>query len=218
LPLVLKQVDGLFVTIESCCSLDGAVHISELVLYEEVLQTDSKDLVEFNKHTGTEQRKLLGLVQQHFAQPIFISEQEARALYRLYKDPRVRLKNRDASLVVAACHLSVNGERVVVLSADPDFDVPVTWLMRQGTVVLEERVFNTASILSRKYLNFMRRLHDCCQVPSETYRALGDAYIDGQLVRLSNLKRKDTHRRIVGDLRQIQGVHTKALLFKCPLA
>lgn len=219
LPHVSEELDSCLKTIEGCCSLDGALHVSDLVFYEEVLDVESKGLIELKKYSSTQRRQILQVLQEHFPQPRVTSEHEIQALCSLFNDPSIRPLDRDASLIVVACQLAMNEKPVIVLTSDPDFTVPLNLLMRQGSVTLGGGTFSTSWIMHRHYFHFIRRLHECCNLSSEVYRVLGDTYLDTQLLRLEgDLKKKTVGRRILSEVRQLLTIHTKAIQYKCTVA
>ncbi len=218
LPRILEELDSYLRTIEGCCSLDGALHISDLVFYEEVLEVDSKELIELKKYNSAQRGQILQVLREHFPQPRVVSLQEIQSLRALFPNPEIRPHDRDASLMVVACHLAVNERPVVVLTSDPDFTTPIKVLMRQGSVTLgEECTFPTSQIMYRHYFHFMRCLHDCCNLPSERYEVLGNTYIAAQLQRLPSL-RKDVMRRVISEVQEVQAIHVKAVQYKCVTA
>lgn len=222
LPHILSQLDSLLGSIRGCCSLDGSLYISDQVFNEVSLddrqEINRKGLIELRKYNNAQRRQMLQVLQSHFPQPRVVPDQEIQALRGLFHNPEVRPHDRDASLIAVACHLAANGEPVVVLTSDPDFTIPLSWLIRQGSVILGEGdSLPTSRIIHRHYFNFVRRWHDCCNLPSEAYEILGNTYFSAQLQRLPNL-RTGVMRRIVGELRELQAIHTKAVQYKCALA
>lgn len=215
LPRILEELDRFLKGIENSCSLDGALHISDLVFYEEVLEVDNKELLELNKYSRVERGQILQVLREHLPQPRVVSPQEIQSLRALF-NPRIRPDDRDASLIVVACHLAANAEPVVVLTSDPDFTDPVKSLVRRRSVTLGRFTFPTNQIMHRHYFSFMRKFHDCCNLPSEIYEVLGNTYLGAQLQRLPNL-RKDVMKRVVGELQELQIIHAKAVQYKCAM-
>lgn len=218
LPRILEELDSYLKTIEGCCSLDGALHISDLVFYEEVLDVDSKKLIELKKYNSVQREQILRVLREHFPQPRIVSRQEIQSLCGLFPNPEICPHDRDASLIVVACDLAASGQPTIVLTSDPDFIAPIRWLMQQGVVTLGEGcVFSTDQIMDRRYFHFVRCLHDCCNLPTARYEALGNTYIAAQLQRLPDL-RKDVMSRNISELQKVQLLHTKAVQHKCAIA
>ncbi len=220
LPRVLRELDSYLATIKNFCSTDGSIHISDQVFNEVSLEDRSeiirKGLVELQNYSRQERRQIHQILLSHFSEQMIISEDEIQALRNLFNDPNVRPQNRDASLIATACHLASNGGRVIVVTGDPDFIHPLNLLMRKGSVTFGDGCsFPTNQIIYRHYFNFVRRLHDCCNMASEIYNDIGNSYINAQLQRLPALRRHDVMSRIVGDLKELIAVHTKALGYKC---
>lgn len=219
LPCILEELDRYLETIKRCCSLDGTLHISDQV-FGEVSLNDRREIVrmglkELIKYNSSERRQILQVLRRHFPQPPVASEHEIRALRELCLNPDVRLHDRDASLMVVAFHLAGNGESVVVVTSDPDFVKPIRWLVRQGVVTLEEGyAIPTERILNRHYFNFLRRLHDCCNLGTDVYNTLAETYFNAQVERATRLRRDDVFQRVMGELQEIWKVHSVSLQYK----
>lgn len=218
LPRILEELDSYLRTIEGCCSLDGALHVSDLVFYEEVLEVDRKELIELKKYNSAQRGQILQVLREHFPQPRVVSQQEIQSLCALFPNPEICPHDKDASLIVVACDLATSGQPTIVLTSDPDFIAPIRWLMQQGVVTLgTEHTFPTNQIMDRHYFHFVRCLHDCCNLPTARYEALGNTYIAAQLQRLPNLK-KNVMRRVISEVQEVQAIHVKAVQYKCTIA
>ena len=194
---VLDELAHHLSIIRDCCSLDGNLHISNRVLYEEVLVVDprAKDLAQLKSYRNGERARILRVVCNHFPQPSIVPDREIQALRSQFTNPNIRPEDRDASLMIVACHLATSGQPTIVLTNDPDFVDPIKLLMHQGSVGLGEETFPTNLIIYRDYSKFLLRLHDCCGLPTTRYKPLAIAYLLALYKRSPNLERQEVRRR-----------------------
>ena len=219
LPYILEDLDGYLDTVKRSCGLDGNLHISEPVFGEVSLdnrrEIERKDLSQLRKYSNAQRRQMLRVLQNHFPEPRVTSDDEVRAVCNLFSDAATRPFDRDASLIVTALHLAANEDPVVVITSDPDFTTPLNLLMESGTVTLGGgRSYPTSRIMGRHYFHFIRRLHDCCNLPSDVYEVLGNTYILAQVQRLPTL-RTAVAKRVTTELQELLGIHTTAVQYKC---
>lgn len=118
-----------------------------------------------------------------------------------------------------ACELSADGDPVVIVTSDPDLFTAVCRLVQRDSVRVSGMVdLPTKQIMCRDYFNFVRRLHDCCNLVSGAYEMLGNTYILSQIEWMPRLRRQATSRRVRTELRQVLAIHTKTLQHKCATA
>ena len=223
LPHILGELDDYLKTIRACCSLDGDIHISERVFNEVSLHDrhdlHRKGLERLRRFTDRQRGEMREVLSAHLGQPTVVSQAHIVALQGHFGDPAVRPHDRDGSLIVLACELSAAGDPVVIVTSDPDLFTAVGRLVQTDSVRLAGRVdLPTGQIMCRDYFNFVRRLHDCCNLESGAYEVLGNTYIISQIERIPTLRRQGTTRRVRTELRQVLAIHTKALQHKCETA
>jgi hypothetical protein len=223
LPHIIAELDDCLKTVRSCCSLDGEIHISERVFNEVSLHDRSdlerKGLERLRGFTGRQRGTMRELLSAHLGLPTVVSQADVDALRGGFRDRTVRPHDADGSLIVLACQLSAEGNPVVIVTSDPDLFAAVGQLVESDYVRLAGSVdLPTGQVRCRHYFNFVRRLHDCCNLASEVYEVVGNSYIISQMERMPSLRRQATTRRVRTELRQVLAVHTTALQHKCAVA
>ncbi len=219
LPHVLSELDSCLSTIRHFCGTDESIYVSDRVFDEGSLGDRGalarKGLDELKRYSNQERGQMHQILLSHFPEPMIIPEVEIVALRKLFDDPNVRPQDRDASLIVAACHLASNGERVIVVTSDPDFIRPLNILMAKGSVTFGDGCsFSTERIIYRPYFNFVLCLHDCCNMTSEVYTDIGITYLSAIIRRLAQLRRQDIKSSNERNLIDMLAIHTKSVQYK----
>ena len=219
LPHIIATLDRLLGTFERCCSLDGELHISNMV-FDELALADRKEinrmgLTKLKKFSNAERVQMLQVLRQHFPQPQVVSEMEVHVMRGYFQNQSVRPKDRDAALMVVVCRLATAGNPTLALSDDPDFKEPVFWLMQQESLRIgDELRFSPNRIMHRDYPGFIRRLHDCCLLSPADYGALAAAYHASLVVRLPGLKKQVVAKRDSDKLVRLFAIHTESVRLK----
>lgn len=222
LPHILEELDTYLETIKSCCSLDGTLHISDQV-FDEVSLDDRREivrkgLIQLKKYNEAERRQMLQVLRDHFPRPSVVPEREIQELCDLYPNLDIRPHDRDASLIVVACHLAARGQNTVVLTSDPDFIEPIKRLMHQGPVILGGETFPTNKIIYRDYFRFLLRLHDGCSLPTARYEPLATAYYAALVTRLPKLEKQEVINRDRKTLMEVWKIHSESIRLKAARA
>lgn len=213
---IIDELDINLRIIENCCCVDGVLHISDRMLHDEVLAVDprSQNLVELSKYNEVERRSILRVLRNHFIEPTIVQENEVNDLRGIFHNPNDRPDDIDATLIVAACHLSIGNRRTLILTSDPDFSKPVRSLMHRGTVILGENELPTESLINMDYFSFIQRLHDCCCLPTDRYKPLAEIFHAALVIRLPKIRRSAVEKRDTQRLLKVWAIHTESILRK----
>ena len=185
------------------CSSDNKLQTSELVINEMDAHRISGSACPLDRsqsvYTQHELQELVLLIQNCFYTPVITINQEILELQSLLRRYGADLKDRDTSLIVAACKITRQGVPTTIVTADNHFIEPWEILSQLKSIQLQGVLYSTEELMLRTYSAFMTQSHDCCNCSSDIYRPLFNAWF----TRVFNLASYGTHRRsqqLVGEM------------------
>lgn len=204
LPNVKASFKSNLELIKRCSSSsNGKLQASEPVLNELDADRISESACPLDRsrsvYTQHELQELVLLIQNCFCTPVITINQEILELQSLLRSYGVHLKDRDTSLIVAACKITQQGVPTIIVTADPHFIEPWEILSQLKSIQLQGVLYSTEELMLRTYSAFMTQSHDCCNCSSDIYRPLFNAWF----TRVFNLVSYGTRRRsqqLVGEM------------------
>lgn len=168
------------------CTLDGKLYTSESILHEELdivrASTSIKKWLRGSPFGRLHEnhRRAIQQVLREYLIPIPVTD-EVKKSFRLRFNESIRPKDRDATLLVAACELADSGARTLVVAHNHDYEGPVAKLRHNGEILLVGgRVLSTTTLERWTYENFLLVLNDSCCIDQGRCKALGYGFITPQ--------------------------------------
>lgn len=188
------------------CAEDGLLHVSEIVLAEELdlvspcssvrKWLDASEL----RHVRRRHRRELQSVLSQDLSPFPADDAMMQSL-RSEFSPAIRPADRDAAVLLAACQVGNDGYRTLLVAHDHGYSKPVRQLRRDSPVMLADGMtMSTTQLEHWPYENFILTAHNSCCLDSGRFECLARAFYSPQLRRIEKLENGGLARRIVGEV------------------